>query len=139
MLHVRAVVPCQLAYRDPVGGLLQALCDGVDETAVIHVVSAFNEVFNNVVHHARLQPHEEVEVQAARDGDAVTVTVADDGVPYEVQLPAGLPEELPERGMGLLIISRCMDHVSYERGGARNVFTMVKRLKDEPDQQERTA
>lgn len=139
MIHVRAVVPCQLTFRDPVAALLQALCDGVDELTVIHVVSAFNEAFNNVVHHAQLAPHEAVEVAAARDADALTVTVADDGVPYEVQLPAELPEELPERGMGLLIISRCMDHVSYERGGARNVFTMIKRLQHGHPAEERTA
>jgi len=127
---LRAIVPCRLDYREGLGALLESLCDGVEQTVRFQIISAFNEAFNNVVDHAQLRQNQPVQVEADRDAQQITVRIIDHGVAYQLELPSeqALDMEQPrEDGLGLLIISRCMDRVTHERDDC-NVLTMVKRL-----------
>ncbi len=69
------------------------------------------------------------------DDDAVRVTIADDGVPFDpltappplLDIPA---EERPIGGLGVHFIRTVMDSVAYAREGERNVLSMEKRRPD---------
>ena len=131
MARLSASVPCRLDYRHGVALLLEALCVGLVERDVYHIVSAFNEAFSNVVRHSQLQEHEALEVRAERLPDRVSLCIIDDGVPYHPAFPEmgsePDPLALDEGGMGLVLIRECMDEVSYERSD-RNMLSMVKQV-----------
>lgn len=90
-----------------------------DEFAT-QVVSAFSECFNNLAIHgykdAGPADDTRIEIELCSEEGALVIRVVDSGSPFD---PAGyleLPDELPERGMGLFIIRSFMDEVSYEKG-----------------------
>ncbi|MCA9666981.1 MAG: ATP-binding protein [Myxococcales bacterium] len=135
----KATVPCDITFRDGIGTMLHAICHGANEKVMFEVVSAYNEAFNNVVHHSKLPDDAPVVVEVSRRGDELTIRIEDQGIGYEVDhnpdddVIASLPDgDIPDSGMGLFIMSRCMDDVSYKRDGqartARNELTMVRDL-----------
>jgi len=73
-----------------------------------------------------------VTVEVARSGDRVTVTLTDDGSPFD-PLAAPLPDtalSVEERrigGLGIHLVRQMMDEVSYQRRGERNVVVLMKR------------
>jgi serine/threonine-protein kinase RsbW len=100
-----------------------------DEFAT-QVVSAFSEAYNNLAIHGYRSfpqgPDRRIELEiASRDG-AFVVTLRDFAAPYDPGSYSELPDELPERGMGLYIIRSFMDAIEYV-AGPPNVLTLVKR------------
>lgn len=72
-----------------------------------------------------------VEVKA--DTDRVTLTLTDDGRPFDPLALAAPDASLPleERrigGWGIHLVRELMDEVSYERRGDRNVVVLTKRF-----------
>ena len=95
---------------------------------------ALEETFTNVVMHgspAGSTP--QVEVSLHLVGDDLTMTVADNGPPFNpLSLPApdvsaGLRER-PVGGHGVHLVGKMMDAVRYQRVGVRNCLSMTKRL-----------
>jgi len=93
---------------------------------------ALHEVLANVLAHggsaARAEPIRiRIEVRAQATTGEARVEVRDAGVPFD---PTGAPEHAPARtlaeaqrgGLGLPIIGRCSDWMSYRREGGRNHF-----------------
>ena len=73
-----------------------------------------------------------IDVWFHRDGDAVEVRVADDGVPFDPLRQPGAPvsaplEELRPGGLGIVLVKGLMDEVRYERT-TRNILILRKRL-----------
>jgi serine/threonine-protein kinase RsbW len=95
---------------------------------------ALEEVFLNVVTHGSpggTVPTVEV-VLRRRDGELALV-VADDGPAFDpLTLPSpdltGGVAERPVGGLGVVLVRRLMDLVSYRRIGGRNELTMTKRV-----------
>jgi anti-sigma regulatory factor (Ser/Thr protein kinase) len=96
---------------------------------------ALEEVFMNVVMHGS-EPGRTPWVEVALDGGAaesVAMTVEDDGPRFDpLSLPppdlsAGL-DQRPVGGLGVFLVRRMMDTVSYQRVGARNQLRMSKTL-----------
>ena len=97
----------------------------------------FDELLNNIISYAFDDEAEhEIEIRVELVQQLLSITIADDGIPFD---PFALPDPdtslpLEERGIGGLgihLVRKVMDEVGYERLGARNVVTLVKRL-DEP-------
>jgi serine/threonine-protein kinase RsbW len=93
---------------------------------------ALEEVFMNVVRHGSPQgTGPSVEVSLALAGDALTMTVEDDGPPFDPltrpapDVSAGLHER-PVGGLGVFLVRQMMDEVSYRRVGSRNQLTMTR-------------
>jgi serine/threonine-protein kinase RsbW len=95
---------------------------------------ALEEVFMNVVMHgseAGKVPTVEVSLTLVESG--VTLTVEDDGAPFD---PLSLPapdvtaslESRPVGGLGVYLVRRAMDSVSYQRRGTMNQLRMTKGL-----------
>jgi sigma-B regulation protein RsbU (phosphoserine phosphatase) len=94
----------------------------------------FDELLNNIISYAFEDDEAHVlEVSVEHAAEKVTVTISDDGEPFD---PLGEAEpqvdlSLDERdvgGLGIHLVRRLMDEVSYARRSERNVVTLVKRL-----------
>lgn len=78
----------------------------------------------------------EVSIEAELRPDRLSVTLSDDGNPFN---PLGLPapdttlsvDDRPIGGLGIHLVRQMMDQVSYHRRADRNVLVLVKRLRDE--------
>jgi len=155
---ISLTVPGALEYRDVAVRVVGAACKlfsrgssdssppvvpgsgPVNELAdelVSQVVSAFSEAFNNLAIHGYrglLPGHVEIRVEHVADaaeyggGPVIVVEIKDTGHVFDPADHMDLPEELPERGMGLFIIRSFMDDVRY-LAGPPNVLTMMKRIR----------
>ena len=128
--ELKLTIPCRLEFRAGLAQLLAALCQGLREREIHQIVSAFNEAFSNIVFHSQLAADQPVEVSLRRDRQRVEIFLVDGGIPYTPVFDVDRsisPAALQEHGMGLPLIGRCMDDVSYERTSAdRNALSMVK-------------
>lgn len=101
---------------------------------VMQVVSAFSEAFNNLALHgygAGCQGRIDIAVfpEAQSDGGAaVVVEITDTGAAFDPSEYLKLPDELPERGMGLFIIRSFIDEIRY-KSGPPHTLTLVKRCR----------
>lgn len=77
----------------------------------------------------------ELGIEVELGGDRVTVILTDDGTPFD---PLALPPPDAARsvaeqrigGLGIHLVRRMMDEVSYQRRAGRNVVVLVKLLSD---------
>jgi serine/threonine-protein kinase RsbW len=99
----------------------------------LHV--ALDELLHNTVTYGfRDRGSGEVTVEVELRADRVAVTLTDDGVPFD---PLGVPvpgpalpvAEQPIGGLGIHLVRRMMDEVSYHRQGDRNVVVLAKHLR----------
>ncbi|HEX2721807.1 MAG TPA: ATP-binding protein [Gemmatimonadaceae bacterium] len=76
-----------------------------------------------------------VTVEVELDDERVTVTLTDDGTPFD-PLKRDAPDttlsvdERPIGGLGLHLVGQLMDQVSYQRRDGHNVVVLVKQLVD---------
>lgn len=98
----------------------------------IHV--ALDEFLHNtIVHGFAGRTEGEMTVEVALGGDRVTVTLTDNGTPFD-PLAAAAPNtglSVAERqigGLGIHLVRRMMDEVSYHRRDERNVVVLVRLL-----------
>lgn len=96
---------------------------------------AIDELFGNIAHYA-YQPGvgpATVRVEVVQDPLSVVITFIDHGVPYDplskadpdVTLSA---EEREIGGLGIYMVKKTMDAISYEYKDGKNILTLQKRL-----------
>lgn len=148
---ISLTVPGALQYRDVAVRVVGAACklfsrgtsdstppglapgnDLADEM-VSQVVSAFSEAFNNLALHGYqgVTPGNiEIRVDSVNEpgGHVIVVELTDTGRVFDPACHMDLPEEEPERGMGLFIIRSFMDEVGYV-AGPPNVLTLKKHIR----------
>jgi serine/threonine-protein kinase RsbW len=132
----RAAVPADAAQLSVLTALLRdfGLDEALDAAQVRSFELALEEIFTNIVMHGS-QPGSTplVEVSLHRAGESVTMTVEDDGPQFDpLSLPApDVTASLAARpvgGLGLFLVRKVMDTVSYARVAGRNQLRMSKRL-----------
>lgn len=132
--------------RLTVAGVASRLHFGIEEIEDIKLAVA--EAINNAILHAPTESGGEAMVTITLEGDenGLWVSVADEGrVPGGIETPetgiADLPHasdgELPESGMGLLLIESLMDEVTHQSGA--HADTIVKMFKRLPEKNARPA
>lgn len=67
-----------------------------------------------------------IDIEISADDVEIVVVMRDWGTVYDPRAYAELPEELPERGMGVFILRSFVDDTSYE-AGPPNVLTLKKK------------
>ena len=92
-------------------------------------------VYNPIVYGFAARGGGQGELRVTLDGDRVTVTITDDGPPFDPLAYAtpdtGLPVEARGiGGLGIHLVRRMMDEVRYRREGDRNVVVLVKRVRE---------
>lgn len=118
-----------------VGFVEQACRDArVGEDVAMAVRLAVEEVFTNIVQHGYPDGPGPVVIGVATGVKGVTITVRDEGVPFD---PAEAPapdlesgwEERPIGGLGWHLVRQLVDEVHHRHGpGGGNVVTLIKRL-----------
>ena len=96
---------------------------------------AIDELFSNIAFYA-YQPetgNATIQVEVEKKPLTVILTFIDHGIPYnpldkkepDISLPA---EDRPVGGLGIFLIKKLMDEVTYKYRDGQNILTMKKRL-----------
>jgi len=94
----------------------------------------FDELLNNIINYAFEDEDEHrIDVQIRLSETGLTVTITDDGKPFnpfENDPPdTALPiEDRPIGGLGVHLVRNVMDRISYERHGEKNVVLLEKEI-----------
>lgn len=93
------------------------------------------EAVSNIIFYAYVgqDVKDAVDISLLLEGGMLTVIVKDHGIPFDptakedpdITLSA---EERPIGGLGIFLIKKIMDEVSYRREDGQNVFIMKKRI-----------
>ena len=95
---------------------------------------AFDDLLNNVISYAfRDEAGHEVDIRGELDGSRLTITITDDGIPFN-PLGTRMPDtslslgERPLGGLGIHLVRNLVDDISYQRRIDRNVLSVVMNL-----------
>ena len=104
--------------------------------AQMQIDIAIDELFGNIAHYA-YNPEigkATVRVEVIEDPLAVTITFIDNGVPYDPLAKADpdttlSAEEREIGGLGIYMVKKSMDDITYEYKDGQNILTIKKSLK----------
>jgi serine/threonine-protein kinase RsbW len=108
---------------------------GLPEMCVFDLGTAFYEVATNARQHGGLRGRGHLAFRAVYQDGAVKLRFVDSGRPFDPgrQAPHFDVEEAisrrQNRGIGLFLVRRLMDSISYERSGGKNIVSLEKRVK----------
>jgi anti-sigma regulatory factor (Ser/Thr protein kinase) len=130
--------PSDTAYLGLVREISRRMCEtlGFDDATAVRIALAVDEATTNVMEHAYHGARDqEVEVRFADGDEALEVLILDTGstvdrasVPdVDAELLRAYARERRTGGLGMHLIEKIMDSVSYERLARRNVCHLVKR------------
>lgn len=108
----------------------QAELYGLDTAKTLGLLLALEEAFVNICSYAYSDGAGEIELACGGEGDVFILEIADSGRPFDV---LALPEpdttlSIDDReigGLGVLLIRRLTDAVSYRRENNRNILRML--------------
>jgi len=103
--------------------------------AQMQIDIAIDELFGNIAHYAYSPEIGEatVRVEVTEEPLAVIITFIDNGVPYD-PLAAADPdttlsaEERSIGGLGIYMVKKSMDEITYEYKDGKNILSIKKRL-----------
>lgn len=95
-------------------------------------LSAFSEIFNNIVIHAYERSGKgDIRLELTPFKDHLVVVIHDTGKPFDIgSVPPPQLETLPEGGMGIHIARSCLDELHYTPGPP-NRWRLTKYLRKE--------
>jgi anti-sigma regulatory factor (Ser/Thr protein kinase) len=97
----------------------------------------FDELLNNAISYGfEGRDSGEITVDVELAGDRLSVTITDDGKPFDpfqVEPPDTLLSTQQRKlgGLGIYLVQQAMDEVSYHRRDDRNVVIVAKRVTDD--------
>lgn len=139
MAHL--TLPATLKNLDPMMAFITDAAKnmGFDEKKLFHIKLAAEEILVNIINYAYKGGSGDIEITLGdRGGEALVVEIADHGITFD---PLSLPEPditapMEKRrigGLGIFLVRKLMDEVTYRREEERNILTFVKRKK--PDKE----
>lgn len=133
--EIRLTIDSKLENVFLVGLAVNGICSymPLSDLEVYYLEVCIVEAVNNIIKHAYgNEPGREVEVDIALHPDRIVFRICDRGkvvelgeVP-ELNIDPDDIESLPEGGMGMFIIYKIMDTVTYEQFLDHNVLTITK-------------
>ena len=132
-LTVEAKIENIEAVTDFVNEQLEAL--DCPMKAQMQIDIAIDELFGNIAHYA-YNPEigkATVRVEVIEDPLAVTITFIDNGVPYDPLAKADpdttlSAEEREIGGLGIYMVKKSMDEITYEYKDGQNILAIKKKL-----------
>lgn len=132
-LTIDAAVENIAKVTEFVDGQLEEM--GCPMKAQMQIDIAIDELFSNIAHYAynpEVGPAT-VRVEVADNPMSVVITFIDKGVPYDplakgdpdITLPA---EEREIGGLGIYMVKKSMDEISYEYKDGQNILTIKKSI-----------
>ena len=109
---------------------IRSALDGVDRKVVASVLNAADEITSNIVNYSEAR---EFRITVEKGFDRLRLSLADDGKIYnplshvDPDTHASI-EDRPIGGLGLVVVKRLADRVTYSRENGRNVLTLIKRF-----------
>ena len=108
---------------------------GCSVKAQMQINIAIDELFGNIAHYA-YQPEigpVTVRVEVTKEPLAVIITFIDKGVPYDPLQPAApnialSAEEREFGGLGIYMVKKSMDEISYEYREGKNILKIKKKI-----------
>lgn len=104
-----------------------------DMAMTIKLEVAVEEIFVNVAHYAYPTSDGVVDIHIEAGGDpkTITITFTDSGIPFDplAKVDPDITLSAEERkigGLGILMVKKTMDHMSYEYKDNKNILTMQK-------------
>lgn len=100
---------------------------------VMQITVCVEEMFVNVAHYAYEGTPGNVTLTIDGENRTVTITLIDSGAPFDPLQKADpditlSAEERDIGGLGIFMVKKSMDAVSYERKDGQNIFTMKKEI-----------
>lgn len=100
----------------------------------MQICVAVEEVFINIANYAYAPVTGNVMIEMSCENNTAEITFTDKGVPYDplakedpdISLPA---EERPIGGLGILMVKKTMDKVTYRRENGCNILNIQKSIK----------
>ncbi len=92
------------------------------------------EAVSNIIFYAyKGEVRDAVDISLVREGGELVVTLVDHGVAFDPTLRNDPDitlsvEDRPIGGLGIFLVKKIMDEVSYRRVDDRNIFVMKKRI-----------
>jgi anti-sigma regulatory factor (Ser/Thr protein kinase) len=107
---------------------------GVDDHSTFDIQLAVDEISANIIKYAYGDAGGIIRTACRRDGNAILVTIQDDGYPFDPTRipPPDLGSDLEHRkvgGLGVYLAKKVMDSVIYRYENGQNVLTMKKFIK----------
>lgn len=109
--------------------------NNLDELTIYNVNLCIEEILVNIIRYGFLDKnYHPIEVDMDYRENKVVITIKDEGLPFNPLSDAPVPSlntslaERPEGGLGVFLLKKIMDKLSYERVGDFNILTMVKSL-----------
>jgi len=135
------VIDSRLENVSFIGVAVRGICNylSLNEMNAYHIELCLVEAVTNAIQHAyQLEPGHDVEVNLLSTCNSVTLQICDKGEPTDVRGEACAfafvperPQAVPEHGMGLFLIHKLMDEVSYKQVGNKNILSLKKYLVEE--------
>jgi sigma-B regulation protein RsbU (phosphoserine phosphatase) len=129
-------VPNQLSSIDAVNKRFNEFADDVGVPVQIrrHINMVFDELLNNVVSYGFEDESEHgIEVRVSLERQRLVIEILDDGRPFNPFSQESPDTTLPLEdrrvgGLGIHLVQKVMDQVSYERRIDKNLVKLVKRI-----------
>lgn len=106
----------------------------IEEKAARKIELACEEALVNVISYAYPQLKGKIFIECARRGYRFEITLRDQGVPFnpmDVEINPQLDKPVHERrigGLGIYLLRKTIDEVSYQREGQENILRMAFRI-----------
>lgn len=133
--QTRLVLRNDTAELPTANAALTSFCEQhrVSEDAVFDLTIALEEILTNIIRHGYEDkgPHE-IDVVIRKQGDLLTLQIADDGRPFDPSKAAPPNLDLPADqravgGLGIHLVRSLTDALEYRREDGRNVVTVKKK------------
>ncbi len=139
MAMTRLSIENRLEEIVPVTEAFEALCEehGVSPKVRRPVLLVLDDLLTNVISYAYEDDDvHTITVEIDLTEDRLTVTICDDGSPFDPfdKTPPDTSLPLEERtvgGLGIYLVEKLMDEVHHDRVDGMNVVTIVKHLEAE--------
>jgi len=107
---------------------------GLSANSILRINICLDELFTNIVSYGFDDDLEHIIIfTLSGDNNLVVINIEDNGIPFNPleKLDPDFPENVESAkigGLGILIIRKLMDNVSYERKNGKNKLTMRKNI-----------
>ena len=99
---------------------------------VVTLSVALEELFVNVAHYAYPDSKGTVKIGIDTSGDSIVIRLIDSGIPFDptAKKDPDITESAEKRkigGLGIYMVKKSMDSISYQRQDGKNILTISKR------------